>query len=153
MLRLADVLRRHAPVYLQRHGDAVLPSHARAVQAITQCRSAALGGHLAECTRCASTHLLFHSCRHRACPRCGHDAAERWLAHQETLLLPVPYFHVVFTLPSELRRVVRSHQRALIGALFVAAFESLAALCSDPRWLGGRIGALAVLHTWTRTLE
>ena len=153
MPSLADVLRRHAPVYLQRHGDAVLPSHARAVQAITQCRTAALGGHLAECTRCASTHVLFHSCRHRACPRCGHDAAARWLAHQETLLLPVPYFHVVFTLPAELRRAVRSNQRALLRVLFVAAFESLAALCADPRWLGGRIGALAVLHTWTRTLE
>jgi Putative transposase/Transposase zinc-binding domain len=153
MLRLADVLRRHAPVYLQRHGEAVLPSHARAVQAITQCRTAALGGHLAECTRCASTHVLFHSCRHRACPRCGHDAASRWLAHQETLLLPVQYFHVVFTLPAELRRVVRSNQRALLRVLFVAAFESLAALCSDGRWLGGRIGALAVLHTWTRTLQ
>jgi hypothetical protein len=153
MLRLSDVLRRHAPLYLQRHGDAVLPSHARAVQAITQCRTAALGGHLAQCTQCASTHVLFHSCRHRACPRCGHDAAQRWLAHQETLLLPVPYFHVVFTLPAELRRVVRSHQRVLLRVLFVAAFESLAALCADPRWLGGRIGALAVLHTWTRTLE
>jgi hypothetical protein len=153
MLRLADVLRRHGPLYLQRHGDAVLPSHARAVQAITQCRTAALGGHLAACTQCASMHLLFHSCRHRACPRCGHDAAQRWLAHQETLLLHVPYFHVVFTLPSELRRVVRSHQRVLLGVLFVSAFESLAALCADRRWLGGRTGALAVLHTWTRTLE
>jgi len=153
MLRLADVLRRHGPEYLQRHGDAVLPSHVRAVQAITQCRTAALGGHLAECTRCASTHLLFHSCHHRGCPRCGHDAASRWLAHQQTLLLPVQYFHVVFTLPAELRRVVRSNQRALLGVLFAAAFESLAALCADRRWLGGRIGALAVLHTWTRTLQ
>ena len=69
------------------------------------------------------------------------------------LLLPVPYFHVVFTLPAELRRPVRQHQRALLGALFLAAFDSLAALCADPRWLGGHVGALAVLHTWTRTLE
>lgn len=153
MLRLADVLRRHGPDYLQRHGEAVLPSHARAVRAITQCRTAALGGHLAECTQCASSHVLYHSCRHRACPRCGHDAASLWLAHQQSLLLPVQYFHVVFTLPSELRRMVRSHQRVLLGVLFRAAFESLAALCADPRYVGGRIGALAVLHTWTRTLE
>jgi len=153
MLRLADVMRRHGPDYLQRYGDAVLPSHARAVHAITSCRTAALGGHLAQCTRCSGIHLLYHSCRHRACPRCGHDATSRWLAHQQDLLLPVQYFHVVFTLPAELRRVVRTHQRVLLRVLFVAAFESLAALCADPRWLGGRIGALAVLHTWTRTLE
>ena len=153
MLSLADVLSRHGPDYLQRHGEAVLPSHVRAVRAITQCRTAALGGHLAQCTQCAGRHLLYHSCNHRGCPRCGHDAASRWLEHQQTLLLPVQYFHVVFTLPAELRRVVRSHQRTLLSALFQAAFESLSALCADPRWLGGRIGALAVLHTWTRTLE
>ena len=78
---------------------------------------------------------------------------ERWLTRQRDLLLPLPYFHVVFTLPSELRRLVRSHQRELISVLFRAAFESLSALCADPKFLGGRVGALAVLHTWTRTLE
>lgn len=153
MLRLADVLHQHGPDYLQTHGEAVLPSHVRAVRAITRCRTAALGGHLAQCTRCARSHLLYHSCRHRACPRCGHDATGRWLSHQEALLLPVPYFHVVFTLPAELRRAVRSQQRVLLGVLFQAAFDSLSSLCADPKWLGGRIGALAVLHTWTRTLE
>lgn len=153
MLRLADVLRRHGPDYLQRYGDAVLQSHVRAVQAITQCRTAALGGHLAECSQCGYTHLFYHSCRHRACPQCGHDATTRWLQQQQQLLLPVEYFHVVFTLPDELRRIVRSNQRVLLRVLFQAAFQSLAALCADPRWLGGRIAALAVLHTWTRTLE
>jgi hypothetical protein len=153
MLRLADVLRRHGPDYLQRYGDAVLQSHVRAVQAITQCRTAALGGHLAECSQCGRTHLLYHSCRHRACTQCGHDATSRWLQQQRELLLPVEYFHVVFTLPDELRRLVRSHQRVLLRVLFQAAFQSLAALCADPRWLGGRIAALGVLHTWTRTLE
>ena len=153
MLRLADVLRRHGPDYLQRYGHAVLPSHVRAVDAITQCRTAALGGHLALCTQCQRTHLLYHSCRHRACPQCGHDSTARWLAHQEQLLLPTTYYHVVFTLPAELRRVVRSNQRVLINVLFHAAFDSLATLCADPHWLGGRIGALAVLHTWARNLE
>jgi hypothetical protein len=153
MLRLADVLRQHGPDYLQRHGEAVLPSHVRAVRSITLCRTEALGGHLVECTQCAGRHLLYHSCGHRACPRCGQDATSRWLTHQEALLLPVPYFHVVFTLPQELRRTVRSHQRLLLGVLFRSAFESLSALCADPKWLGGRIGALAVLHTWSRTLE
>lgn len=153
MLRLADVVRRHGTAYMERFCDSMLPSHVRALQAITRCRTAAMGGHLGECTRCGREHLLFHSCRHRACPRCGHDAAATWLAQQRELLLQVPYFHVVFTLPAELRRLVRSHQRALLAVLFRAAFDSLAALCTDPHFLGGRIGALAVLHTWTRTLE
>lgn len=153
MLRIADVLRRHGEDYLRRYGDAVLPSHARAIQALTLCRTGALGGHVADCPDCHREHLFFHSCGHRACPQCGHDATTRWLARQRDLLLPVTYFHVVVTLPSELRRLVRQHQRALIPVLFQAAFESLAALCADPHWLGGQVGALAVLHTWTRTLE
>jgi hypothetical protein len=153
MLGLADVIVRHGQDYLARHGPAVPRGHVRALSAISRCRTAALGGHLAVCTVCGREHLLFHSCHHRACPRCGHDATRQWLERQRELLLPVPYFHVVFTLPAELRRPVREHQRALLGALFRAAFDSLAALCADPRWLGGRVGALAVLHTWTRTLE
>ena len=153
MLRLADVLRRHGPAYMERHCASMLPSHVHAVKAILRCRTPEMGGHLAKCPRCETEHLLYHSCRHRACPRCGHDSTTRWLAGQRELLLPVPYFHFVFTLPAELRRIVRSHQRALLPVLFQAAFTSLARLCADPHFLGGRIGALAVLHTWTRTLE
>ncbi len=153
MLRLADVIRQHGPAYLERHGASMVPSHVRAVKAILRCRTPEMGGHLAACPQCGSEHLLYHSCRHRACPRCGHDATTRWLAGQRELLLPVPYFHVVFTLPAELRRLVRSHQAALLPVLFQAAFESLERLCADPHFLGAQIGALAVLHTWTRTLE
>jgi hypothetical protein len=153
MLGLADVIRRHGPAYVERYKPSLLPSHLRAIQAISHCRTPDMGGHLAECAHCGAEHLLFHSCGHRACPRCGHEAAERWVAAQRDLLLPVPYFHVVFTLPAELRLLLRSHQKPLLAVLFRAAFESLAALCADPRYLGGAIGALAVLHTWTRTLE
>ena len=153
MLRLADVFMQHGPSYLQRYGTAVLPSHVRAIDAITRCRTPVLGGHLAQCTECQRRHLLYHSCRHRACPQCGHDSTTAWLARQQRLLLPTAYYHVVFTLPAELRRLVRTHQRVLINVLFQSAFESLATLCSDRQWLGGRIGALAVLHTWGRTLE
>lgn len=153
MLRVADVVRRHGPAYMDRHGASMLPSHGPAVKAILRCRTPEMGGHLAACPQCGTEHLLYHSCRHRACPRCGHDATTRWLAAQRELLLPVPYFHVVFTLPAELRRLVRSHQAALLPILFQAAFESLARLCADPHFLGAQIGALAVLHTWTRTLE
>jgi hypothetical protein len=152
MLSLADVLRRHGPAYVERHGAGLLPSHRRAMQAIVHCRTPLMGGHVAVCTRCGGEHLVFHSCQHRACPRCGHDATERWIAKQRELLLPVPYFHVVFTLPAELRQLMRAHQKTLLPVLLRAAFESLASLCADPHFLGGRIGALAVLHTWTRTL-
>ena len=153
MLRVVDVVRRHGPAYLDRHGAFMLPSHVHAVKAILRCRTPEMGGHLAACPQCGSEHLLYHSCRHRACPRCGRDTTTRWLAAQREVLLPVPYFHVVFTLPAELRRLVRSHQAALLPILFQAAFESLARLCADPHYLGAQIGALAVLHTWTRTLE
>lgn len=153
MPSLAEVIRRHGPGYKQRHGSAILPSHRRALDAIVQCRTAALGGHLALCEACGREHLFYHSCRHRACPQCGYAAALRWTKRQEQLLLPVPYFHVVFTLPAELRRIVRSHQKQLLPVLFRAAFDSLQALCMAPKYLGGHIGALAVLHTWTRTLE
>ncbi len=153
MLRLADVARQHGPGYVARHGAFMLPSHVRALQDIVHCRTPEMGGHLAECAQCKREHLLFHSCRNRACPRCGHDATTRWLSKQRELLLTAPYFHVVFTLPAELRRLVRSHQKKLLSVLFRAAFESLATLCADPRFLGAKVGALAVLHTWTRTLE
>src|SRR5512141_2710976 len=128
MLGLADVIRMHGPAYVERHGAALLPSHVHAIQAISRCRTPVMGGHVAECAHCGAEHLLFHSCRHRACPRCGHEATEQWIAEQRDLLLPVPYFHVVFTLPAELRRLVRSHQKPLLSVLFHAAFESLAAL-------------------------
>jgi hypothetical protein len=150
---LTDLVRQYGPAYVERFGAAMLPSHLRAIQAITSCRTPVLGGHVAQCMACGAEHLFYHSCGHRACPQCGREATEEWIERQRELLLPVPYFHLVFTLPAELRFLVRSHQKALLSALFQAAFESLAALCADPCYLGGRIGALAVLHTWTRTLE
>lgn len=153
MLRLADIVRRHGAAYRAQHGARLMPSHARALFDIEHCGTARLGGHLARCTECGAEHVLHHSCRNRACPRCGHDRSQRWLEGQRELLLPVQYFHVVFTLPAELRRSVRAHQRVLLPVLFRSAFDALAKLASDPKFLGADIGALAVLHTWTRTLE
>ena len=152
MPTLADVLERHGPAYRQLHSAAMPPSHRAAMRAIVACRTPKLGGHLACCADCGAEHLLFHSCCNRACPRCGGAASERWVAAQRNLLLSVPYFHVVFTLPKELRRVVRSNQRILLAALCRAAYDALAALCRDPKFLGARIGAVAVIHTWSRTL-
>ncbi len=153
MVTIVDVLRQHGPAYLQRYGAAVPSSHVRAINALTRCGTGALGGHLAECKSCDKCHVLLNSCGHRMCPRCGWGATQRWLSRQRALLLPVRYYHVVFTLPAELRRVVRAHQEQLISVLFRAAYDALSALCGDPHFLGGSIGALAVLHTWTRTLE
>lgn len=153
MPTLADVVRRHGPDYLARFGRAVLPSHARALRDIARCRTFEMGGHIARCEDCGAEHEWLHSCRNRACCQCGTDRTHAWLRQQRDLLLPVKYFHVVFTVPAELRFIIRSHQKALLAVLFRAAFESLSALCLDKRHLGGRVGALAVLHTWSRTLE
>lgn len=153
MPTLADVVRQHGPSYVARFGATALPSHLRAMRDIVSCRTAVLGGHLEHCHDCGRRHLVYHSCRNRACPRCGADRAMQWVERQRDLLLPVPYFHIVFTLPAALRRFVRAHQEELSSVLFKAAFESLSALARDPRHLGGDLGALAVLHTWTRTLQ
>lgn len=153
MPRLADVFRQHAPAYLARYGRALLPSHRRAIHSVLACRTGALGAQLAECPACAAQHLLLHSCRHRACPRCGEQQTDRWIDRQQRALLPVAYYHVVLTIPAELRALVRQHQRSLLAAMCRAAFAALAALCADPKYLGtSRIGALVVLHTWSRTL-
>lgn len=153
MPTLADVVRQHGPAYQQRFAAKLLPSHAHAMNAIVSCRTAAMGGHLEHCGQCGQTKLVYHSCRHRACPRCGGERAAQWVEGQYDLQLPVPYFHVVFTIPKQLRRVVREHQKALLPVLFRAAFESLSALCLDERHLGAKVAALAVLHTWGRTLQ
>lgn len=152
MPTLADVLERHGPAYRQLHGSAMPQSHRAAMRAIVACRTGRLGGHLARCADCGAEHLLFHSCCNRACPRCGGASSARWVEVQRKLLLSAPYFHVTFTLPQELRRTVRSHQRVLLAALCRAAYDALAALCRDPTFLGARIGAVAVIHTWSRTL-
>lgn len=152
MAQLADVLRRHGPSYVARYGDRLLPSHRRALRDLVVCRTPAMGAHVARCDSCGQWHSYYHSCRNRSCPTCYQPRSEAWLAQQRARLLPVPYFHVVFTLPDALRRLVRGHQRILLNVLFVAAAQSLMRLCADPRYVGGRIGILAVLHTWTRAL-
>jgi hypothetical protein len=149
---VADAVRRFGPTYLARHGAVMLPSHRRALRDLAACRTAALGGHVTQCDHCGAEHFVYHSCRNRSCPTCHGATTAAWLAAREAELLPVPYFHVVFTLPSELRAVVRAHQRPLLAALMSAAAESLQALAGDPRYVGGTLGILAVLHTWTRAL-
>ena len=110
MLDLAEIFRRHWPDYQQRFGAQLLPSHRQAVAALLSCRTPPLGGQVYRC-ECGATHYAYHSCHHRACPKCGHAQASHWLARQRCRLLPVPYFLVTFTVPQELRALWRSHQR------------------------------------------
>ena len=152
MPSVADVVRQFGPAYLARHGEQVLPSHQRALRDIAACRTATLGGHVRRCDACGHEHYAYHSCRNRSCPTCHGAATAAWLAAREAELLPVPHFHVVFTLPAALRDLVRAHQCMLLPLLMRTAAESLQALAADPHYVGGTLGILAVLHTWTRAL-
>jgi len=153
VLEVADILRLYGDAYLERFGDAVPRRHRRAMKDIIDCRTATMGGHVYACDHCGERHFSYHSCRNRSCPKChGHDL-EAWLDARRAELLPVPYFHVVFTVPQGLRRIVRSYPEPLYGILMKAAAKAMMKLAADPRYVGGQIGILAVLHTWTRTME
>jgi hypothetical protein len=149
---VADAVRQFGPAYRARYGAAMPASHRRALRDLTACRTPALGGQVHGCDTCGYEHYVYHSCRNRSCPQCHGAATTDWLAAREAELLPVPYFHVVFTLPAALRELVRAHQRVCLAALMTTAAESLQALAADPRYVGGTLGILAVLHTWTRAL-
>lgn len=149
---MGEVAARYGEAYLARHAAGVLPSHRRALRDLAACRTSALGGHVSGCDHCGYEHYLYHSCRNRSCPRCHGVATAEWIARREAELLPVRYFHVVFTIPAELREVLRAHQRVALALLMSTAAESLQALARDPHYVGGTLGMLAVLHTWTRAL-
>jgi len=152
MPEIAAIIRLFGSAYLARFGDRLLPSHARVLRDLTACRTEVLGGHLAECDQCGHQHYSYHSCRNRSCPTCHTGDRERWLARRRGELLPVSYFHVIFTLPASLRELVWRHQKQLYAVLFKAAAEALLTLTNDPRYVGGEVGILSVLHTWTRQL-
>ena len=152
MPSLAEVLRRHWPAYARQLGARLLPSHRRAVQAILSCRTPALGGQLFGC-QCGRKEFVYHSCNHRACPRCGHADATQWLERQRRRLLPVPYYLVTFTVPEPLRRFIRSNQKILYPLLIRESAGALLDVGRDHKNLGAQLGALAVLQTWTRDLR
>ena len=153
MITLNDIVRRYGPAYRAQYADRMLPSHRAAMAALEACRTEALGGHVYTCPTCATTRYSYHSCKNRHCPTCQQDSVQSWLARQQDLLLPVPYFLVTFTLPPALRDVARTHQRQLYQLLFRASAAALQQLAHDPRFLGGQIGLLGVLQTWTRDLR
>jgi putative transposase/transposase-like zinc-binding protein len=153
MLTLGDIFRRYGPQYRMQLGEHLSAEQRQAMRAIEACRTEALGGHVYTCPACATTRYSYHSCRNRHCPRCQHSATQAWLAQQQALLLPVPYFLVTFTLPSGLRAVAYHHQRTIYNLLFRASAAALQQLAQDPRFVGGQIGMIGVLQTWTRDLR
>lgn len=152
MVEVADIFRLHGPEYRAKFADRMLPSHRRAMEDIERCRTEALGGQVYYCANCQDHRYSYHSCKNRHCPKCQNDQANEWLEKQQNLLLPVTHFMVTFTLPEELRAVARSHQKTIYNLLFRASSEALQKLALDPRFVGGRIGMVGVLHTWTRAL-
>ena len=152
MPEVADILRLHGARYLESFGRNILPSHRRALRDLCNCRTAALGGQLYACDRCGREHYVHHSCRNRACPKCHGKDTEDWLEARRRELLPAPHFHVVFTLPETLRNLVRRRQKTVYPILMKAAARALMKLAGDSRYVGGLIGVLAVLHTWSRSL-
>ena len=152
MIPLAEVLRRHWPAYERKFGARLLPSHRRAVAAILSCRTPALGGQLFRCD-CGQLRFAYHSCNHRACPQCGHADATAWLERQRRRLLPVPYYLVTFTVPCQLRALIRSNQKLLYALLLQHSAGALRDVGRDHKDLGAELGLLAVLQTWTRDLR
>jgi hypothetical protein len=152
-LTLAEIFRQYGPAYRQKYAQRLLPSHFRAMRAIEQCRTAALGGQSYTCPQCEQVEYRYHSCRNRHCPQCQQAQAQAWLEHQHQFLLPVPYFLLTFTLPAGLRVFARQHQRLVYEALFRASAAATQQLARDPRFIGGQIGMIGVLHTWTRDLR
>jgi len=147
---VADVVRAVGAAYRGTH--AVSADQARVLGALVRCRTAALGGHVEACDACGTRRVAYNSCRNRHCPKCQGGAQAQWLAAQQALLLPVPYFHVVFTLPHELNALVRVNPRRLYALLFRAAAATLQTFARDPTHLGAELGVTAVLHTWGQTL-
>lgn len=152
MVELADIFRCAGPAYRETFAGRILPSHVRAMDDIVQCRTPALGGSLFRCDDCGSLDYSYHSCRNRHCPKCHHDQTERWLEGLRSRLLPCDYYLLTFTVPDELRRTIRSHQRVAYSILLKQAAAAVFALADDRKWIGGRPGIVAVLHTWSRTL-
>ena len=151
-LEVADVFRQHGAAFLQTHGATLLPEQRRVMRAIEECRTAAVGGHVAECDGCGHQVIAYNSCRNRHCPKCQALATAHWVAARQAEVLPVEYFHVVFTVPEEIAPLARQNKRVVYDMLFAAASQTLLRIAADPQHLGAEIGFLAVLHTWGQTL-
>jgi hypothetical protein len=152
VLEVADIVRLHGNDYRAKFGAQLTPVQKKALHDIQNCRTPFFGGHVYRCDHCEQERYSYHSCRNRSCPKCHRDQTERWIAQQRERLLPCPYYLVTFTLPAVLRPMARQQPKIVYGLLMKAAADALQKLAADPRFLGARLGMLAVLHTWTRAM-
>lgn len=152
-LELADIFRQHGDAYRNTHADHLDRDQRRVMGAVAACRTAALGGHVERCGDCGHLHVAYNSCRNRHCPKCQGLARADWLAARQAELLPVPYYHVVFTLPAPVAAIAFQNKAAVYAILFRAATETLRTIAADPRHLGAQTGGIAVLHTWGQALQ
>jgi Putative transposase. len=152
-LEVADIFRRYGPDYIQAHEGHLGRVERRVMSAIELCRTAALGGHVEGCRACGAVRVAYNSCRNRHCPKCQGAVARDWLEARADDLLPVPYFHVVFTLPAEIASIAFQNKKVVYTILFRTAAETLRIIAADPIHLGARIGLIAVLHSWGQTLS
>jgi len=151
-LEVADIFRARGSAWRKANAGHLSLGQLKVMSAIERCRTAALGGHVAACQDCGHIHVAYNSCRNRHCPKCQGAAAKDWLAARQAELLPVPYYHVVFTLPAPVADIAYQNKAVVYGILFKAAAETLITIAADPRHLGARIGLTAVLHTWGSAL-
>ena len=151
-LEVADIFRAHGPAWRDAQRGHLSLAQLKVMSAITQCRTAALGGHVLRCDGCGLDQVSYNSCRNRHCPKCQSSAAKRWLDARQADLLPVEYYHVVFTLPAPIADIAYQNKAALYGLLFDIAAETLLRIAADPKHLGAHIGATLVLHTWGSAL-
>jgi hypothetical protein len=153
-LEVADILRDHGAAWRRANAGHVSLGQLKVMSAIERCRTAALGGHVARCENetCAHTVIAYNSCRNRHCPKCQGAAAREWLAAREADLLPVPYFHVVYTLPAQIADIAYQNKTVIYDLLFKASAETTLTIAADPKHLGARIGFISVLHTWGSAL-
>jgi Putative transposase/Transposase zinc-binding domain len=152
-LEVADVLRYHGAAYRDAHAGHLSRGQRRVMAAIEACRSATLGGHVEQCEGCGQIRIAYNSCRNRHCPKCQGLARAAWLADRQADLLPVPYFHVVFTMPAPIAEIAFQNKAVVYAILFAAAAETLRIIAADPKHLGAEIGLVAVLHTWGQNLH
>src|SRR5712672_2451287 len=152
-LEVADIFRRHGEAFRQAQAGHLGRTERRVMGAIEACRTAALGGHVERCAECGLIRIAYNSCRNRHCPKCQGPARAAWLVERQAELLPVPYFHVVFTLPATVAEIAFQNKARVYAILFKAASETLRKIAADPRHLGAEIGFIAVLHSWGQNLH
>src|ERR1700726_848676 len=152
-LEVADLIRTAGSAFLERNRHWLSWKHIKVLLAIARCRTAALGGHLDECTRCGHRAISYNSCRNRHCPKCQTNARNKWLAARQQELLPADYYHLVFSVPHALVPLIWQNKRVLFKLLFDASAATLLEVAADPKHLGGEIGFLSDLHTWGQTLQ